>query len=1310
MLGFQDQTAVLVCTLSVSPANPKVGDNITVEMIVTLLDPEIWAINVTPSTISMNGTGKAVLISGPVPEVANFTLGEVYAPNISFTWTFRTIASGSITFSGFAVGYSPVLEGEVQSKVCNISINVEEGEAPPIEEVVDLKCVEMSANITEAQVNETIRVEAVIVAEGNFTQLTSKVGFYLGHPEEGKLLAMTFANFTQEVALMKVWCELRITQEGEFEIYVYADYSNEIAENNEENNICSVKVVASLPEAYPTSPTPPPTETPAPPTETGVPSTPTSPTAPPEIETPTVEERGIPTSVLVVGAVVAGAVASYLAWRIFYSAGVKEVLMRCCCLDWNVRSEGTILRTVKPVSRDIRVRDGEHKGKIVHVIALFAPVGGYLPLVTKGVNVDWINARGILRSCDSGSGSKEVSGYSHSGRVAGSVSIPIPENLSFKWEIISGPGYLLSTPPLSHTHSSVAEGPAAIYVAPPFVEEDPNQHPADRVKGREVLIKLTVDDPEGQLEGLDSPVEERYFRIILVGQGLELLDKGVPLRENDLEKWVDYSEVKDAISLEEFDWIRPSRTPEPSSEEIKDIKAQLEKVQRRRKAEEETLRYNSEILSEKRRKLDKALSELNKMKSELEDVERQIENPAEAARRARKEAREKIEEKYMSQIEQRRQKKRDLWESHVEEVSKAREKGKSDEYILDLNKRYAESASKLDKEIAKLLQEMWREIERARKEIGYPTIHPPGPGPGFERYRRSLERRREELRKKIPDKEREVKDLRDEVEELERALKGLRKKIDDLKSEETRLREGLRSAEARAEAEKECRPMYEWEEFRPIDGKILAPLKLYDWEPILGSESPAVEQSSVEVRPREILILKARAEDVDRLRIWIKDGQKIEVEVKDWLRYEWSSRWTDDRRHSADPGMFLVTREGETVIFLAPEEEGEIEITCKVRDSGIQGRDPELSIRRVLKVVGKDPFAKVEEGIGVIEKAITRPKERGEEIKLPAKKLGDLEEWEEIKKRREEELEEKVKLPAKKLGDLEEWILTSYIQLNLAQMTGRLLKECIHNLKVRWWADLLWYMGNVLLAVAGAPVGGAAGLIEWIGWAIGYGITGGLIGYEGTAQLLSRLDLAKSSMYEEWVEDLKPTMPSYVAKIRGTMSASGLEFLLYRTGASIALQEGCSKLLFETFANQALAFWRAYSKKYDSIPDEAKACYLLNCLKSEIMLALGFVRPSKEDLEDFKKRLSSTLEGVEDERQFFGLLSALFTPIRYLTGSEEGFERVSLTLENIVDALTSNKEAAVSETIRMFRNVISTLRKELELQKIIFEGLESLRV
>jgi len=1288
--GFQGQTAILSCTLSVFPENPKIGENITVKMIVTLLDLEIWAINVTPSTISMNGTGKAVLISGPLPEVANFTLGEAYAPNISFTWTFRTTEPGSITFSGFAVGYSPVLEEEVRSEVCSISINVEEGETPPIEEVVDLKCVEMFANKTEAQVNETIRVEATIVAEGNFTQLTSKVGFYLGHPEEGKLLAMTFANFTQEIALMKVWCEFRITQEGEFEIYVYADYPNEIAESNEENNICNVKVVVSLPEVYPTSTPPPPTETPAPPTETGTPppptetggpSTPTSPTAPPEIETPTVEERGIPTSVLVVGAVVAGAVTSYFVWRIFYPAGIRKVLMRCCCLDWNVRPEGTILRTVKPMSRDIRVRDGEHKGKVVHVIALFAPVGGYLPLVAKGVNIDWINARGILKSCDSGSRSEEVSGYSHSGRVAGSVSIPIPENLSFKWEIISGPGYLLSTPPLSHSHSSVAEGPAAIYVAPPFVEEDPNENPADRVKGREVLIKLTVDDPEGQLKGLDSPVEERYFRIILVGQGLELLDKGVLLHEDDLEKWVNYSEVKDAISLEEFDWIHPSRTPEPSSEEIKDIKAQLEKVQRRRKAEEETLRYNSEILSEKKRKLDKALSELNKMKSELEDVERQIENPAEAARRARKKRTREIEEKYMSQIKQHRQKRRELWESHVKEVSKARKEGKSDEYILDLNKKYAESASKLDKEIAKLFQKMWREIEEARKEIGYPTIHPPGPGLGFERYRRSLEQRREELRKKIPDKEKEVMALKKEVEELERALKGLRKKIDDLKSEETRLREELRLAEARAEAEKECRPMYEWEEFRPIEGEILAPLKLYDWEPILGSESPAVEQSSVEVRPREILILKAKAEDVDRLRIWVKDGQKIEVEVKDWLRYEWSSRWTDDKLHSADPGMFLVTREGETVIFLAPEEEGEIEITCKVRDSGIQGRDPELLVRRALKVVGKDPFAKVEEGIGVIEEAMKRPKERGEEIKQPAKKLGDL----------------------------EEWILASYIQLNLAEVTGKLLEECISNLKVRWWADLLWYMGNVLLAAAGAPVGGAASLIEWIGWTIGYGIAGGLIGYEGTAQLLSRLDLAESSMYKEWVKGLKPTMPSSVAEIRGAMSTSGLGFLLYRTGASIALQEGCSELLFETFANQALSFWRAYSKKYDSIPDEAKACFLLNCLRSEIMLALGFVRPSPEDLEDFKKRLSSALEGVEDERQFFGLLSALLTPIRYLTGSEEGFERVSLTLENIVDALTSSKEAAVSETIRMFRNVISTLKKELELQKIIFEGLESLR-
>ena len=312
--GLQNQTAVLGCTLSVFPTNPKVGENITVEMIVTLQDPEILVINVTPSTISISGTGNVVLISGPVPEVANFSIGEFPVPNISFTWTFRATAPGSITFSGYAEGYSPDLEEEVQSDVCSISIDVEEA---LMEGLVDLECVEISANITEALVNETIRVEAVIVAEGNFSQLTSKVGFYLGPPEEGKLLAVTSANFTQEIPLRRVWCDLKITQEGEYEIYVYVDYPNEIDERDEENNVCNVEVIASLP-TYPTSTPPPPTETPIPPTETETPppsetESPPPPTSPAVQPTPTgaPKRRGVERYAYVFGILTAAALLTY---------------------------------------------------------------------------------------------------------------------------------------------------------------------------------------------------------------------------------------------------------------------------------------------------------------------------------------------------------------------------------------------------------------------------------------------------------------------------------------------------------------------------------------------------------------------------------------------------------------------------------------------------------------------------------------------------------------------------------------------------------------------------------------------------------------------------------------------------------------------------------------------------------------------------------------------------------------------------------------------------------------------------------------
>ena len=1051
---------------------------------------------------------------------------------------------------------------------------------------------------------------------------------------------------------------------GNYTLVVDLDPNNEVEEKDEANRFEFGISVPPPTEVPPTeSPSPPP------PTETEAPTQPpTSPTAPPETEyapPPPVEEGGIPTAVLVAGAAIAGAIASYLFWRFFYPpVGEEEVAGRCCCLDWNVRPEGTILRTVKPVSRDMRAMEGKYKGVVVGVTALFAPIGGYLPLVAKGVNVDWIDARGILKGCDGGSG-----------RTTSTLSIPVPENLAFKWEIVSGPGYLLSTPPHSHPHSSVAEGPAAIYVAPPLVEEDPNEHPRKRIARREVLVRLTVDDPEGQLKGLDSPIEERYFRIILVGQGLELLDplRGRPLRESELDGWADYSEVRDAISLEEFEWIRSGWTPEPSSEELKGIKAQLEKVRTRRRAEEETLKYNMGILQGKQRALEGAARELGEIESELDDVERQLKNRREAWRRAREEARRRIESKYMPQIEQLRQQRRDLWKSHFEEVRRAREEGKSDEYILDLNRRVGERSSEIGREIARLQQEMWREINEAMKEIGLPSQ----PGTGLEEHLRYLERRREELRKALEAKRAEIEPLRRDVEDLERALDDLRKKIEKLRSEEERWRSALQPAIERAEAERECRPMFKWEDAKPIEGEILAPIRLYDSD-ASDSESPTPEKSKVDVRPREILILRARAEDVDRLRLWIKDGQTVEIEAKDWVRYEWSSRWADGREHGVEPGRFLVTREGETVIFLAPEEEGEIEVTCRMYDSGIQHPDGELRRSMTLSVRGSDPLKSIRVWLDELERVVYRPSD---------------EEWQSDYERK----------PSERLGDLEKYILIDVRTTKYCLKS--VVNECEYNLEVLWWSDLLWNIGNALLAVAsiGSAISTTLNAIKgvseipkvrdvifnWISTAAGAASTAtAFVSYRWDLSTLEgKVSREAASAYGKWLKSLdeKANLRGVVGPTEGALVVSyeprirSLEREVYE---NVRVAKETAQSVWNNYVDVTLKITKRMNDSLKKASDVEASCILVHHFVQNLVFLLSLIRPPEEILQDIRDLV---------RRVEWDSLKAALSPLASVVSPES--RRV--TISDLIDAL--------QEIQRIYE-------EELTYQREIFDGLKSLGV
>ncbi len=1048
-------------------------------------------------------------------------------------------------------------------------------------------------------------------------------------------------------------------EEGEYSLVVNLDPENEIEESDEDNSFGFEFPVSP---AETEAPLPPPTETEAPT------QPPTSPTAPTETGRPPAEEEGeVPTAVLVVGAAIAGAVASYLAWRSFYfPTGPGEAPAARCCLDWNVRPGGTILKTVKPVLRYVEATEGGRGGETLYVKALFAPIGGYLPLVAKCVNVDWVDARGILKGCEGGSGGE-----------AGAVHVPIPENVSFRWEILSGPGYLLSTPPLSHSHSSVAEGPAAIYVAPPFVMEDPGRRIRERIReGREALIRLTVDDPEGQLKGLDSPIEERHFRIVLVGQGLALRDPTLnePLDESDLGRWADYSEVGDAISLDEFDWIRPGRTPEPSSGEVKRIEARLEEVRRRRRAEEEALRQREGLLREKRRALERAERELRRMNSELGRVEGQLEDPWRAWRGARGEARRRVEGRYKPEIEELRRKRRELWRSHLEEVRRAREEGRSDEYVTELNRRFGEQSAEIDREIGGLLRRMVSEIGEAQREIGLPSQ----PGPGLERHLESLRRRREELARALDGKRREVEALRREVEELEGAVEDLRGRVEDLRSEEEGWRSSLESAKARAGAEEECGPAFGWEDAKSIEGELLTPLRLYDRDS-LDSESPTPERCQIEVRPREILILRARAEDVDRLRLWIEDGQSVELEVKDWLRFEWSSRWVDGGRHGVGPGKFLVTREGETVIFLAPEEEGDVEITCEIYDSGIQHRDGRLERSTKLRVRGPDPLSSIEEGLKELEKIIHRPSEG---------------EWERPDYDRR---------PSERLGDLERWMVIDARTTRhcLEQVT----EECSYNLRVLWWSDLLWNVGNALLAVAsiGAAIATTASAVgrvaaapklrdvifTWLSTSAGAASTAtALVPYRwDLSTLQGKLTKGAISAYRDWVKGLGekarwlgPAVPA--EELEAPPCEPRVRSLEREVHGALRVAKGTAQSIWNTYVDTTQKITRGINEALDRASKVEASCVLVRHFVQNLVFLLSLIRPPSELL----SRLRRLLEGAE-----WDSLREALSPLARIISQE----RESLTISGLIDVLTEAK---------------GIFDEELRRQEDIFLGLERLGV
>jgi hypothetical protein len=76
-----------------------VGDSITVTMRVTNTGTASET-GVTPSALTLGGTGSATLSSGPSPASATIAGGD----SQDFTWTYTAASAGTVTFSGSATG------------------------------------------------------------------------------------------------------------------------------------------------------------------------------------------------------------------------------------------------------------------------------------------------------------------------------------------------------------------------------------------------------------------------------------------------------------------------------------------------------------------------------------------------------------------------------------------------------------------------------------------------------------------------------------------------------------------------------------------------------------------------------------------------------------------------------------------------------------------------------------------------------------------------------------------------------------------------------------------------------------------------------------------------------------------------------------------------------------------------------------------------------------------------------------------------------------------------------------------------------
>lgn len=126
---------------------------------------------------------------------------------------------------------------------------------------------------------------------------------------------------------------------------------------------------------------------------------------------------------------------------------------------------------------------------------LEVPLGSKVPLAANALDTDLLTVTCKLEGC----------GPVPCPPCAAVQTILLPGTVTYRWELISGAGKLVSSPQYPHPHSALAEGPAAIYKAPEGMPDD-----------TKVTIRLTVDDSPEYLADIDDPPVVKTIQFKLV--------------------------------------------------------------------------------------------------------------------------------------------------------------------------------------------------------------------------------------------------------------------------------------------------------------------------------------------------------------------------------------------------------------------------------------------------------------------------------------------------------------------------------------------------------------------------------------------------------------------------------------------------------------------------------------------------------------------------------------------------------------------------------------------------------------------------